>query len=280
MPSCGWGTGVKSIGRSKLFARHTPARWIGAKARLFVFMEKRARCRRPWRRRLRQSVVVRRRRRRRKKKKKKQTKKLDAGTRVKQEKAVAESFTFYARFEEIVEDWKLQSDVGQRALVELASLLPSIPHMNEEFRDRTEDQRANYPTTANKIEDLFGIFSKSVYNLKVYVAEMEDILKEYDELLRSSSATRIDIEEVLLYRGESNCKCSPSDWYTIILAEYGMIRRDIEMKCEIYEKIVNKKIIDRAELTLLCIKWRTKPFVDGDVLDEIQELIKLDHVAT
>ena len=215
-----------------------------------------------------------------KKKKRKQTKKLDVGTRVKQEKAVAESFTFYARFEEIVEDWKLQSDVGQRALVELASLLPSVPHMNEEFRDRTEDQRANYPTLANKIEDLFAIFSKSVYNLKVYVAEMEDILKEYDELLRSSSATRIDIEEVLLYRGESKCKCSPSDWYTIILAEYGMIKRDIEMKCDIYEKIVNNKLIDRAELTLLCIKWRTKPFVDGDVLDEIQELIKLDHVAT
>ena len=95
-----------------------------------------------------------------KKKKRKQTKKLDAGTRVKQEKAVAESFTFYARFEEIVEDWKLQSDVGQRALVELASLLPSVPHMNEEFRNRTEDQRANYPTLANKIEDLFVISSQ------------------------------------------------------------------------------------------------------------------------
>ena len=118
-----------------------------------------------------------------------------------------------------------------------------------------------------------------MYNLKVHVAEMEDILKEYDELLRSSSTTRIDIEEVLLYRGETG-KCSPSDWYTIILAEYGMIKRDIEMKCDIYEKIVNKKLIDRAELTLLCIKRRTKPFVDGDVLDEIQELIKLDHVAT
>ena len=125
---------------------------------------------------------------------------------------MAESFTFYARFEEIVEDWKLQSDVGQRALVELASLLPSVPHIDEEFRDRTEDRCTQRWQTKS---DLFAIFSKSVCNLNVYVAEMEDILKEYDELLRSSSATRIDIEEVLLYRGRANANALPSDCYTI-----------------------------------------------------------------
>ena len=229
-----------------------------------------------------------------KKKKKKKTKKKTniieiQNVKERQEKHVAEAFTFYARFEEIVEDYKIQSDIGERILSQLSSMLPSIDNVNNEFSsnsnpNRTDDYNnndmyLNYSPLANNIEDLFSIFSKCINNLKIYLVEMEDVIKENNESLKQLSTNKHDIEHMLLYRGESNCKCSPSDWHTIIMAEYGMIKQDIKMKCNIYNQIVNNKMTKQNELILLTIKWKTKPFINNHVLKEANDLIKVDHVV-
>ena len=111
----------------------------------------------------------------------------------------AEAFTLYARFEEIVEDWKIQSDVGERVLVQLGSMLPLIENINTAFQlysstTGTANEKMPYSTLANKVEDQFSIFSKCIYNLKVYVVEMEDVIKELSELLEIIVKLRLEIQ--------------------------------------------------------------------------------------
>ena len=193
-----------------------------------------------------------------------------------------------ALFEEIVEDWKLQSDVGERVLMQLSSMLPSIhtidsadmPSLSNSKKGGNYSDNLHYSSFANSVEDQFSILSKCIDNFKIYVVEMEDVIKQSNKLLQKCSVNQSCIENILLYRGESSYKCSLSDWHTIIMAEYGMIKQDINMKCDIFEKIVHNKLIKQNELTLLNIKWKTKPFIDNNVFNEINHLVKLDHMIS
>ena len=44
-------------------------------------------------------------------------------------------------FEEIVEDYKIQSDIGERILSQLSSMLPSIDNVNTEFSSNSNPNR-------------------------------------------------------------------------------------------------------------------------------------------
>eukprot|EP00945_MAST-04E_sp_MAST-4E-sp1_P006177 g6177.t1 len=181
----------------------------------------------------------------------------------------------YARLEDCIEKWEEVSEIGLRALSMVCQSVPQIEHLVP-----AQDHAINYPTFASKTEASIEVLLESAASLQKCLESMQEVMDEAKGFTRGIGASKDGVEKVLLNRGQSQSKCSASDWINFLSVQFEMYKADYQMKRGICQKITEDKVVRHNHVMKMKLMWEHQPSIDEAVVGYINERLKHDHVLS